>query len=279
MAHAEPKLPPPYTEGPDASETAQDAWEAAIGAFVTNLVIQKLTSDTTPTELFSLFDTPEHQPLLFYYACSHLLRATRENTDAAEHSGLIAALFGLLKEEGLKRDGPDGPGAFGNAIVFPTLRALLSDVPAPPGYIYDQVEFGLVPDSGLVKDDSTFLAALAEYARAHEGQLRLWSLVGRLEADRVVGEPGTMSLLFHQGSVLLRALADPVQRGVWETLWTAVLHCEEEMDYGAWGSGAETVEWLGSFKDAVRQIAGDERASLEWQARFAVILEELEKGR
>ncbi|KAJ7501015.1 hypothetical protein B0H11DRAFT_1993373 [Mycena galericulata] len=275
MATLDSTLPDPYTEAPSASENEQDAWEAAISAFVTNLVIYKLSPDTTPAQLFALFDAPQHQPLLFYYACAHLLRATREFSDAAEHIALVAALFGLLKEEGLRRDGPDGEGAFGNAIVFPTLRELVSDIPAPPGYTYDGTVFALAPEPSYVKDAS-FLTDLAEYTRAHEGLLRLWALVGRLEAERVLGEPGSMSLLFHQGTVLLRALEDPMQRAVWETLWAAVLRCEEEMAYGAWGAGSE---YLASFKDAARTIAADDRAPLIWRGRFAVILEELDKER
>ncbi|KAJ7090695.1 hypothetical protein C8R44DRAFT_891859 [Mycena epipterygia] len=275
MATLDPTLPAPYTEAPNASEKEQDAWEAAISAFVTNLVIYKLSPGTTPAQLFALFDAPQNQPLLFYYACAHLLRATREFSDAAEHIALVAALFALLKEEGLRRDGPDGEGAFGNTIVFPTLRELASDIPAPPGYKYDGILFALVPEPSYVKDAS-FLADLAEYTRAHEGLLRLWALVGRLEAERVLGEPGSMSLLFHQGPVLLRALEDPTQRAVWETLWAAVLRCEEEMVYGAWGAGSE---YLAPFKDAARTIAADDRAPLVWRGRFAIILEELDKER
>ncbi|KAJ7868189.1 hypothetical protein B0H13DRAFT_2064593 [Mycena leptocephala] len=280
MASPDFRLPKPYKEAPNESEKEQDAWEADIGTFVTNLVIYKLSPETTAAQLFAPFDAPEHQPLLFYYACAHLLRTTREISDAAEHIPLLAALFELLKEEGLKRDGPDGERTFANTIVFPTLRGLLDDIPAPPGYTYNAVSFTLVSDPEYVKDDDdSFLADLAEYAREHEGLLRLWSLVARLEADRILGEPGSMSLLFHQAPVLLRALEDPVQRGVWETLWAAVLHCDEEMAYGEWGAGAEMCEWLGPFKDAARKIAGDERAPLEWRGRFAVILEELEKER
>jgi hypothetical protein len=38
---------------------------------------------------------------------------------------LIAALFGLLKEEGFKRDDdPDSNGAFGRATVYPTICLL-----------------------------------------------------------------------------------------------------------------------------------------------------------
>ncbi|KAF7353072.1 hypothetical protein MVEN_01275100 [Mycena venus] len=268
----------PFTEGPNASEKQQNAWEAAIETFVTNLVICKLSHETTAAQLFALFDAPEHQPQLFYYACADLLSATREYNDAGEHIALIAALFGLLKEEGLKRDGPDGEGGFGNAVVFPTIRALAGNIPAPPGYKYDAVAFSLAQDSEYVKGNS-FQTDLAEYAREHEGLLRFWSLVGRLDADGFLGsgKPGTMALLFHQAPVLLHALEDPVSRGVWETLWAAVLHCDEEMAEGEWGAGHP--EWLGPFKDAVRKIAGDERAPLEWRARFAVILEELEKER
>ncbi|KAJ7029754.1 hypothetical protein C8F04DRAFT_1115757 [Mycena alexandri] len=271
-------LPAPYTEGPNASEQEQDAWDASIGEFVTDLVLDKLSHEASAAQLFALFDAPEHQPLLFYYACSHLLRATREISEAGEHISRIAALFELLKDEGLKRDGPDGQGAFGNAIVFPKLRALLSDVPAPPGYKYDGVQFMLVPNPEYVKGDY-FMAELAEYARNHDGLLRLWTLVGRLEAENTLGVPGTTSLLFHQAPVLLRALGDPMQRGVWETLWASVLRGDDEMAFGTWGAGAETEAWLGAFKDAARTIAGDDRAPMEWRGRFAVILDELEKER
>ncbi|KAJ7184748.1 hypothetical protein C8R46DRAFT_1065051 [Mycena filopes] len=266
-----PSLPAPYTEGPNASEQEQDAWDASISEFVTDLVLNKLSHETSAAELFADFDAPENQPLLFYYACSHLLRATREFSEAADHITRIAALFELLKDEGLKRDGPDGEGAFGHAIVFPKLRALLDDVPAPPGYQYDGVRFTLVSNPQYVKGDS-FLAELAEYARNHEGLLRLWTLVGRLEAEYTLGAPGATSLLYHQAPVLLRALEDPLQRGVWETLWAAVLRCEEDMAFGRWGADAgPTVEvWLGPFKEAARTIAGDERAPLEWRSRFAV---------
>jgi hypothetical protein len=68
--------------------------------------------------------------------------------------------------------------------------------------------------------------------------------------------------------VLLRALEHPVNRGVWETLWAAVLRCEEEMAYGRWGSAEP--EWLGEFKDAARKIAWDETVPLVWRGRFAV---------
>jgi len=278
MAATDQRLPAPFTEGPNASEEEQNAWEAAINTFVTNLVICELSNETTAAQLFALFDAPEHQPELFYYACADLLRATREYGDAGPHITLIAALFGLLKEEGLKRDGPDGEGGFGNAVVFPTLRALVGDIPVPPGYKYDTVAFALERDPEYIKDDA-FQTDLAEYARKHEGLLRLWSLVGRLDADGLLGsgKPGTMALLFHQAPVLLRALEEPVNRGVWETLWTAVLRCDEEMADGEWGAGHP--EWLGPFKDAARKIAEDERAPLEWRARFAAILEELEKER
>ncbi|KAF7355027.1 hypothetical protein MSAN_01418200 [Mycena sanguinolenta] len=272
-------LPAPYAEPPnDSSEAEQDEWAAAINTFVNNLVICKLSHETTAAELFALFDAPQHQPLLFYYACADLLKATREFSDAAEHIALIAGLFGLLKEEGLRRDGPDGHGAFGNAVVFPTLRALASDVPAPPGYKFDTLAFALVRDPEYVPNDS-FLADLAEYARSHEGMLRFWSLVGRLEADGLLGSetPGTMSLLFHPAPMLMRALEEPVNRGVWETLWAAVLHCDEEMGDGQWGSG--DAEGLALLKDAARKIAADDRAPLEWRARFAVILEKFEKER
>ncbi|KAF8211465.1 hypothetical protein K438DRAFT_1807346 [Mycena galopus ATCC 62051] len=278
MSTQEPRLPAPYAEAPNESAEEQDAWEAAINTFVTHLVICKLSQETTAAELFALFNAPQHQPLLFYYACADLLKATREFTDAAEHIALIAALFRLLKEEGLRREGPNGEDAFGNAVVFPTLRALASDIPAPPGYKYDPIVFELVRDTDYVKDES-FSTYFAEYARSHEGLLRFWSLVGRLDADGLLGSatPGAMPLLFHSGGVLLRALEEPVNRGVWETLWAAVLCCDEGMAEGQWGAGHP--EWLDGFKDAASKISGDERAPLEWRARFALILEELQKER
>jgi hypothetical protein len=124
MVASDPLLPGPYAEGPNESAQEQDEWEAAITTFTTHLVIYKLSHDTTPAQLLALYDAPEHQPLLFYFACAKLLSATREFSEAGEHLGLVAGLFELLKAEGLRRDGPDGYGAFGNAIVFPTLRAL-----------------------------------------------------------------------------------------------------------------------------------------------------------
>jgi hypothetical protein len=63
------------------------------------------------------------------------------------------------------------------------------------------------------------------------------------------------------------AAAPLINRGVWETLWAALLRCDKGLVYG-WGSGDR--EWLDSFKDAARKIAGDERAPLHWRARFAV---------
>jgi hypothetical protein len=126
-------------------------------------------------------------------------------------------------------------------------------------------------DPEYVKGDS-FQADLTEYARKHEGQLRFWSLVGRLDADGLLGSDapgvGAMPLLLHQAPRLLRALEDPVNRGVWETLWAAVLRCDEEMAYGQWGS--HNLERLAKFNDAARMIAGDARVSLLWRGRFAV---------
>jgi hypothetical protein len=126
-------------------------------------------------------------------------------------------------------------------------------------------------DPEYVKGDS-FQADLAEHARKHEGQLRFWSLVGRLDADELLGSDapgvGAMALLHHQGPQLLRALEDPVNRGVWETLWAAVMRCDEEMAYGQWGS--HNLERLAEFNDAARKIVGDARVSLLWRGRFAV---------
>ncbi|KAJ7458742.1 hypothetical protein B0H11DRAFT_183611 [Mycena galericulata] len=269
-----------------AFEEVKEEWEAALNIhrrWVANLVRCELSREKTARQLFELFDAPEGLPnpeLFYYYACTELLEATREYSEAGEHIALIAGLFGLLKAEGLKQDGPRGESVFGNSIFFPTLRQLAADIPAPPGYTFDEVTFALERDPGYVKGDS-YAADIAEYARKHEGQLRFWSLVGRLDADGLLRSDrpglGVMPLLVHGARVLLRALEDPVNRGVWETLWAAVLRCDEEMAYGQWGS--DDPERLGEFKDAARKIAGDERAPLVWRGRFSVMLEELEKER
>ncbi|KAJ6521079.1 hypothetical protein DFH09DRAFT_1193251 [Mycena vulgaris] len=271
------QVPPELEGGPEP-------WEAALSNFVENLVISQLSEETTAQQLLALFDTPENlrtrSPELFYYcaffyycACTELLSTTRQYNEAGEHIALIAGLFGLLKAEGLKRDDRTTRTAC-------RLRQLAHDIPVPPGYKHNEVASALERDPEYVKDNS-FQADLAEYARKHEGQLRFWSLVGRLDADGLLGADapgvGAMPLLLHQGPQLLCALEDPVNRGVWETLWAAVLHCDEEMAYGQWGS--HNPERLSKFKDAVWKIAGDARVSLLWRGRFAIMLEGLEKER
>ncbi|KAJ6583471.1 hypothetical protein DFH09DRAFT_1144584 [Mycena vulgaris] len=272
------QVPPELEDGPQP-------WETALTDSVANLVICQLSQETTAQQLLALFDTPENlripSPEVFYYcACAELLSATPEYSEAGEHIALIAGLFGLLKVEGLKRDDPDGVHTFMNAFVSPTLRQLAHKIPVLPGYKHNEVSFALERDPEYVKGDS-FQADLAEYARKHEGQLRFWSLIGRLDADGLLGSDapgvGAMPLLLHQGPRLLCALEDPVNRGVWETLWAAVLHCDEEMAYGQWGS--HNLEWLAEFEDAARKIAGDARVSLLWRGRFAIILDGLERER
>ncbi|KAJ7223288.1 hypothetical protein GGX14DRAFT_657841 [Mycena pura] len=265
-------------------EEVKEEWEAALDLrrrWVANLVRCELSHEKTALQLFELFDVPDDLPnteLFYYSACAELLEATREYSDAGEHIALIAGLFALFKAEGLKRDGPRGESVFGNSVFYPTLRQLAAEIPAPPGYTFDEVSFALERDPGYVKGES-YAADLAEYARKHEGQIRFWSLVGRIDADGLLGSDrpglGVMPLLVHGAPVLLRALEDPVNRGVWETLWAAVLRCDEEMAYGQWGS--DEPERLGKFKDAARKIAGDETAPLVWRGRFALMLEELEK--
>ncbi|KAJ7476257.1 hypothetical protein B0H11DRAFT_2426697 [Mycena galericulata] len=197
---------------------------------LTNLVIYKLSPNTTLGQLFALFDAPQHQPLLFYYARAHLLRATRVQlrSAAAEHIALVAALFGLLKEEGLRWDGPDGEDAFGNTIVFPTLRELVRRVQRYPRTPRGTRTMG--PYSRWLQESSY----VVPHKRVYEGLLR----------------PGGE----RPRPVLLRALEDPIQPEVWETLWAAVLRCEEKMAYGAWGAGSE---YLAPFKDAARTIAAE----------------------
>ncbi|KAJ7511232.1 hypothetical protein B0H11DRAFT_2183273 [Mycena galericulata] len=200
---------------------------------LTNLVIYKLSPNTTLGQLFALFDAPQHQPLLFYYARAHLLRATRVQlrSAAAEHIALVAALYGLLKEEGLRWDGPDGEDAFGNTIVFLTLRELVRRVqryPRTPGVHvrWDPIRAG----SRSLHTSFLISACTKDFCASRR---------------RAASRP-----------VLLRAVEDPIQPEVWETLWTVVLRCEEEMAYGAWGAGSED---LAPFKDAARTIAADDR--------------------
>ncbi|KAJ6556189.1 hypothetical protein B0H19DRAFT_1152153 [Mycena capillaripes] len=262
---------------PPAFEDVKEEWEAALNSrrrWVANLVRCELSHEKTALQLFELFDVPEDLPnteLFYYYACSELLEATREYSAAREHIALIAGLFGLFKAEGLKRDGPRGESVFGNSVFYPTLRQLAADIPAPPGYTFDGGVFALERDAGYVKGEY-YVADLAEYARKHEGQIRFWSLIGRLDADGLLGSDkpglGAMPLLVHGPELLLHALEHPVNRGVWETLWAAVLRCDEEMAYGQWGS--DEPERLGEFKDAARKIAGDETVPLVWRGRFAV---------
>ncbi|KAJ6526325.1 hypothetical protein B0H19DRAFT_1275692 [Mycena capillaripes] len=280
MSALDLQVPPEFVGGPEP-------WETALSNFVENLVICQLSEETTAQELLALFDTLESFPIpcpeVFYYcACTELLSATRKYSDAGEHIALIDGVFGLLRAEGLKRD-PDGPDdvfTFMNTFVAPTLRQLAHAIPVPPGYKHNEVASVLEQDPEYVKGDS-FQADLAEYARKHERQLRFWSLVGRLDADGLLGSDapgvGAMPLLLHQGSRLLRALEDPVNRGVWETLWEAALRCDEDMAYGQWGS--HNLERPAEFEDAARRIAGDERVSLLWRGRFAIMLEGLEKER
>ncbi|KAJ7050403.1 hypothetical protein C8F01DRAFT_1237824 [Mycena amicta] len=56
-------------------------------------------------------------------------------------------------------------------------------------------------------------------------------------------------------------------RGVWETLWAALLRLEED----DLPSGEQT-----AFTDAARKIAEDESVPMEWRARFAAIVEQFE---
>ncbi|KAJ7895198.1 hypothetical protein B0H14DRAFT_2558776 [Mycena olivaceomarginata] len=96
---------------PAANPVAKPAEPAAPAPVVapqpvslTNILIFELSPETTPTQLFTLFNEPQHQPILFYCACAQLLAVTRELRVAEEHILLIAALFGLLKKEGLAPD-------------------------------------------------------------------------------------------------------------------------------------------------------------------------------
>ncbi|KAF8148117.1 hypothetical protein K438DRAFT_1943982 [Mycena galopus ATCC 62051] len=148
----------------------------------------------------SFCDAPEHQPALYYESCGAQLHATREVSSAGNHIILISALFGLLKEEGLKCDDEDGGSAFfGFWTGF-------CEVPAPRGYEYDWGKFALTRDLEYVQQDF-FQTDFTEYARKHEAQLRLWSLVGRIDTEGLLGAE-------KPGSMLLQGLEDPVNRAV-----------------------------------------------------------------
>ncbi|KAJ7061579.1 hypothetical protein C8F01DRAFT_1137801 [Mycena amicta] len=289
MSNPAPRLPKPFAEGPNASAEEQEVWTAAIDTFINHLVAHKLSHQATAAQLFleARFNSPHHRDLLYYYACASLFTATQENSEAGDYIPLIAELFKLLKEEGLRRDKDRyAYVSWGNAVVFPTLRAVADDIPAPPGYKLDEIKYQLVPDAEYVKND-THNSELASYVRKHEGKIRFWSLVGRLEALHVFGDgdtAGYMSLLYHSGGALLRALEQPALRGVWETAWAAVPMLRQGnggFPSGKWngGDGDRERKWRASFLDAASKIAGDERASLEWRGRFAVIVESLQSNR
>ncbi|KAJ7056844.1 hypothetical protein C8F01DRAFT_1155342, partial [Mycena amicta] len=291
MSHPAPRLPKPYTEPPNESAEELEVWAIAIEASINHIVVHKLSHQTTASQLFldARFNSPLHQDLLYYHACAYLLTATREHSEAGDYIPLIAELFTLLKEEGLRRDKDRSAHiTWGRSVVFPFLRAIIAEIPAPPGYILNEIEFKLVPDAEYVQDDATYLRDVASYARQHEGMIRFWSLVGRLEAMRVYGD-GTFadswSLMCHSGESLLRALEQPALRGAWETLWASVPMLRP--GNGQFPSGEckgtgshdeRTQEWRASFLDAARRIAGDERASMEWRGRFAIIVDSLERG-
>ncbi|KAJ7642582.1 hypothetical protein DFH06DRAFT_1477357 [Mycena polygramma] len=258
----------------------QQPWEAALTTFVENLFMYQLPQSPTAQRLFESFDTPENlrvgSPASFYHrACAELLDDTREYMEAGGQIKVIAELFGLLRAEGLKRDLGDDESTLTTDFVGPKLRALAHDIPVPPGYKHNELAFTLEPDPAYVTGDS-FQTELWQYGRKHQGQLRFWSLVGCLDADGFLGTApgdGRWALEFHQGPWLLDALEHPANRGVWETLWAAVLRCGEGMV--AWGSGNEDVQRLAEFKDAARTVAQDERVGLLWRGRFAMMLEEL----
>ncbi|KAJ7068729.1 hypothetical protein C8F01DRAFT_1119126 [Mycena amicta] len=261
-------------------------WMLSYSTTITNIFLHHLGHETTPQQLLALFDAPETLDMspgptagFYYYACAFLIEKTQSCVEAGEHIVLIAGLFGLLKAEGLRRDNEYGLSAMLSTVVGPTIRQLGHDVPVPPGYRPDDFAFKLVQDPEYEKGDS-FPADLVEYTRQHEGQLRFWALVGRLDADGHIGAArgaGTMVLLLHQGEELLYGVEDEVNRDKWDTLWAGVLHCETEMSLGQWGSNSP--ERLADFKEAARKIAGDERVSLLWRGRFMIMLDALEKER
>ncbi|KAJ7607103.1 hypothetical protein DFH06DRAFT_1149577 [Mycena polygramma] len=271
-----PDLPVPEPQG------EQQPWEAALTTFVENLFMYQLPQSPTAQRLFESFGTPEdlgadNAASFYYRACAELLDDTREYMEAGGQIRVIAELFELLRAEGLKRDPEGGESTFITDFVGPKLRALAHDIPVPPGYKHNELAFTLEPDLEYIKGDS-FQTELWQYGRKYQGQLRFWWLVGRLDANGFLGAgaPGDArwALEFHQGPRLLDALEHPVNRGVWETLWAAVLRCGEGMV--AWGSDNENVQRLAEFKEAARRIAEDDRVELLWRGRFAMMLEELE---
>ncbi|KAF7311941.1 hypothetical protein MIND_00205500 [Mycena indigotica] len=285
-----PRLPNPYTEGPDASEEEQDAWATGIDSFIQHLVANKINHQTTATQVFldSGFNEPQHQDLLYYYSCAGLLTATRENSQAGPYILIIAEFFKLLKEEGLKRDKtPSAHRSWGNAVVFPTLRGIADDIPVPPGFKYDPLAFSVGPDAEYVRNDDTYLSDIASYTQEQEGMIRFWSLVGHLEALHVFvdgSSAGAMTLLYHSGPSLIRALETPALRATWETVWAAVPMLQPgngQFPNGTWNGDADerSVQWRAAFLDAANTIALDERAPMEWRGRFAIIARSLSTNR
>nr|GAT49064.1 predicted protein [Mycena chlorophos] len=288
----EPRLPKPYAEGPDASETEQDAWSTSIDTFISHLIQTKLSAKTTASQLFldARFGAPQHKPALYYWACGSLLRATREHPLAGDFIPMVAELFRLIKEEGVKRDEDElARVTWGNAFVHPVLRAIADDVPVPPGYKLDPLQSELVIDPEYVEDDEdedALLSALAEYGVQHQGMLRFWSLVGRLEAMHVFGDgdsAGAMTLRYHSGDAMLRVLEFPLILAPWETCWAAVPMLKPGNDRfpaGKWNAGDERAKgWREEFLSAAKKIVEDERPTMEWRGRFAILVEALEGDR
>ncbi|KAJ7311556.1 hypothetical protein DFH08DRAFT_897968 [Mycena albidolilacea] len=148
-------------------------------------------------------------------------------------------------------------------------RLWCSDITVLPGHKYNRVTFALDPDPEYVQGDS-FQADLAEYARKHEGLLHLWSLVGNLDADGLRGaeKPGDSGRYSSTRDmncyVCLKIRSIFVGYGK-RCGWRCCLAQRKGR------MGSDEPEWLVSFKDAARKIAGDERAPMVWHARFACV--------
>ncbi|KII94955.1 hypothetical protein PLICRDRAFT_33783 [Plicaturopsis crispa FD-325 SS-3] len=273
---AEPSLPEPFEDS--ASEEIQDKWNDDVDAFTRHIILFRLSPLTTAQELFKLFDDPKHRPLLYYYACHHLIHNTHQFSESAPYIALIAELISLLKEEGLSRDDEDGLYKFANGVIFDSLRAQLGEIPVPPGCHLNPTGDALVAETDYIPDES-YTSSLAEYGRQHQAQLRLWSLVGRLEGGEILGVPGGLSLLFHSGEQLLHALDNPVNQFKYETLWAAIPNDAEDMANDKWGAhDADQLQRLKAFKSALTLIVRSDKAPLVHRARLAIILDELSKA-
>ncbi|KAJ7668192.1 hypothetical protein B0H17DRAFT_1142540 [Mycena rosella] len=157
--------------------------------------------------------------------------------EAAEHIVLIAALLGLLKDGGIRRDGEDGEDAFELSFAGEILRELGGETPPiPPGYTYNEITFRLDADPEYIKDDS-FLTELA-------------ARTGGDDTPVVVGwapRSGSHPQITRRNATAHSRIQASLGYG---RLWAALLRCGEDKTFGEWGP-----EETRAYKNIAKKIA------------------------